>query len=322
MRGSLRTSTGVYDGGGANSSIVDQTTDIINRFRHSIVRSRQERLLDEDVQATENIVNQLHLSELIGKETLGKLISQGDSMQRSYRLVSQLEKEIKEIADDLNEVKGGKCCGACTQGTFFGFKCFGCFNRKKNKKSQKKSSYQQQSPNQANFQSLNQTNEIEREEIMTKTRALSRERRENPDFLRILNQLEETKRTETDKNEKRLSKLRDYLLQDHSLSYGYIDQPDHLMNEINMAIHFTQLNTHLDHLLQVTDIMNNEVNKHNIVISKIEAQAMESGNLLTDYTLLGHHILGSSPTQTPTLTDTNTALAVTAGQKVLLNSIL
>jgi hypothetical protein len=27
-------------------------------------------------------------------------------MQRSYRLINQLE---KEIADDLNEVKGGKC---------------------------------------------------------------------------------------------------------------------------------------------------------------------------------------------------------------------
>jgi hypothetical protein len=89
-----------------------------------------------------------------------------------------------------------------------------------------------------------------------------------------------------------------------------------------MAIHFTQLNTHLDHLLQITDIMNNEVNKHNIVISKIEAQAMESGNLLTDYTLLGHHILGSSSTQIPTLTDTNMALEMSTGQKVLLNAVL
>ncbi len=129
MRESPRTSTGVYDGGGGNNSIVGQTTDIINRFRHSIVRSRQERLLDEDVQATDNIVNQLHLSELISKETLGKLISQGDSMQRSYRLINQLEKEIKEIADDLNEVKGG---------TFFGFTCFGCFNRRTKKKKNQK----------------------------------------------------------------------------------------------------------------------------------------------------------------------------------------
>jgi len=318
MRGSLRTSTEIYDSGGGNNSIVEQTTDIINRFRHSIVRSRQERLLDEDVQATDNIVNQLHLSELISKETLGKLISQGDSMQRSYRLINQLEKEIKEIADDLNEVKGGKCWGACTEGSFFGFTCFGCLNRRKKKKNQ------QRYPNELKTkeQNFDQNRGVELEEAMAKTRGLSRERREHPDFLQILNQLEETKRIETETNDKKLTKLRDYLLQDHSLSYGYIDQPDRLMNEINMAIHFTQLNTHLDHLLQITDIMNNEVNKHNIVISKIEAQAMESGNLLTDYTLLGHNILGSSPTQLQTLPNTNTALGMSTGQKILVNSVL
>jgi hypothetical protein len=53
---------------------------------------------------------------------------------------------------------------------------------------------------------------------------------------------------------------------------------------------------------------------------------MESGDLLTDYTLLGHHILGSSPTQLQTITNTNTpninALGMTTGQKVLLNSVL
>jgi hypothetical protein len=318
MRGSLRTSTEIYDSSGGNNSIVEQTTDIINRFRHSIVRSRQERLLDEDVQATDNIVNQLHLSELISKETLGKLISQGDSMQRSYRLINQLEKEIKEIADDLNEVKGGKCWGACTEGSFFGFTCFGCLNRRKKKKNQ------QRYPDELKTkeQNFDQNRGVELEESMAKTRGLSRERREHPDFLQVLNQLEETKRIETETNDKKLTKLRDYLLQDHSLSYGYIDQPDRLMNEINMAIHFTQLNTHLDHLLQITDIMNNEVNKHNIVISKIEAQAMESGNLLTDYTLLGHNILGSSPTQLQTLPNTNTALGMSTGQKILLNSVL
>jgi len=325
MRGSLRTSTEIYDSSGGNNSIVEQTTDIINRFRHSIVRSRQEHLLDEDVQATDNIVNQLHLSELISKETLGKLISQGDSMQRSYRLINQLEKEIKEIADDLNEVKGGKCWGACTEGSFFGFTCFGCLNRKKKKKNQTKP-YQQRYPDE--LKTKDQNRGVELEESMAKTRGLSRERREHPDFLQILNQLEETKRIETETNDKKLTKLRDYLLQDHSLSYGYIDQPDRLMNEINMAIHFTQLNTHLDHLLQITDIMNNEVNKHNIVISKIEAQAMESGNLLTDYTLLGHHILGSKPTQLQTLTNSNkipsnlTELGMSTGQKVLLNSVI
>ena len=92
-----------------------------------------------------------------------------------------------------------------------------------------------------------------------------------------------------------------------------------------MAVNFTQLNTHLDHLLQMTTIMTNEVDKHNIVITKIEAQAMESGDLLTDYTLLGHHILGSSPTQFQTITNTNTItpnLAMTTGQNIFLNSVL
>ncbi len=132
MIGSPRTSTGTFDGGG--SSIVEQTTDIFNRFRNSLIRSRKERLLDEDVQATENIVNQLHFTELMAKETLGKLILQGDSMQRSYSLINQLEREIKDIAEDLNEVNGGKCWGACANGTFFGFTCFGCLNKKATKK--------------------------------------------------------------------------------------------------------------------------------------------------------------------------------------------
>jgi len=163
---------------------------------------------------------------------------------------------------------------------------------------------------------------------MVKTRALARERRKHPDFLNLINQLNDLQRTETENNDKKFDKFRDYLLQYHSLSYGYIDQPDRLMTEINMSIHFTQLNTHLDHLLEMTDTMTNEVTQHNNVISKIESQAMESGNLLTDYTLLGHHILGSTPTQLQTLTNSNkipqnlTALGMSTGQKVLLNSVL
>jgi hypothetical protein len=137
MTGSPRTSTGTFDGGGSNS-IVGQTTDIINRFRNSLIRSRKERLLDEDIQATENIVDQLHFTELMAKETLGKLIMQGDSMHRSYGLINQLQKEIKDIAEDLNEVNGGKCCGAYSNGTFWGFSCFGCLNKKENKKKMKK----------------------------------------------------------------------------------------------------------------------------------------------------------------------------------------
>ncbi len=150
MTGSPRTSTGTFDGGGGgSSSILEQTTDIFNRFRNSLIRSRKERLLDEDVQATENIVNQLHFTELMAKETLGKLILQGDSMQRSYSLINQLEKEIKDIAEDLNEVNGGKCWGACANGKFFGFACFGCVNKntKKKKKNNRKKPYQHKIPN-------------------------------------------------------------------------------------------------------------------------------------------------------------------------------
>lgn len=100
------------------------------------------------------------------------------------------------------------------------------------------------------------------------------------------------------------------------------------MNEIDLAIHFTQLSTHLDRLLQMTEIMTNEVDKHNSVINKIEMQAMESGALLTDYTLLGHNILGASPTPIKLITNTHrdppnhNALGITNGQKVLLNSVL
>ena len=143
MKDNLRTSAETFDAGGgttAGNSIVEQTTDIISRFRNSLIRNRKERLIDDDVQATENIVDQLHLTELMAKETLGKLIMQGNSMQRSYRLINQLQREIKDIAEDLNEVNGGQCFGACGNGTCFGFGCFGCFNKskKKKKKSQKR----------------------------------------------------------------------------------------------------------------------------------------------------------------------------------------
>ncbi|CAF1392894.1 unnamed protein product [Rotaria sp. Silwood1] len=336
MRDSSRTLTGTFDGGGGNS-IVEQTTDIINRFRNSLIRNRKERLLDEDVQATENIVNQLHFTELMAKETLGKLIMQGDSMQQSYGLINKLQKEIKDIAEDLNEVNGGKCFGACANGTFFGFTCFGCLNKKKKKKKKKKNHrrkpYEHQliktsEQNIVPFNQIRWSSTTEHEEMIGRTRALARERREHTDFINIINQLKDIKRKETEINDRKLNKTRDYLLQHHSLTYGYIDQPDRLMNEIDMAINFTQLNTYLDHLLQMTEIMTNEVNKHNIVITKIEAQAMESGNLLTDYTLLGHNILGSSPTQLQTITNTNTdtsnfgTLGLNTGQKVLLNSVL
>ncbi|UJR34248.1 hypothetical protein I4U23_021652 [Adineta vaga] len=316
MTGSPRTSTGTFDGGGVGNSIVEQTTDIFTRFRNSLIRSRKERLLDEDIQATENLLDQIHFTDLIAKETLGKLISQGDSMQRSYNLINQLEKDIKDIAEDLNEVNGGKCWGACANGTFFGFTCFGCL-KKKSKKKKKKKKLKIIEPN-----SLNQirwSSASERDEMIARTRELARDRREHQDFLQTINRLNQTKQIENKSNEKKLNQVRDYLLQHHSLSYGYIDQPERLFNEINLAIHFTQLNTHLDHLFQVTDLMSNEINKHNIVITKIETQAMQSGDLLTDYTLLGHQILGSSSRQSQIL---NNSLPISPGQKVLLNTVI
>jgi len=105
------------------------------------------------------------------------------------------------------------------------------------------------------------------------------------------------------------------------LSYGYIDQPDRLITEINLAIQFNQINTHLDQLSQMTNQMSNQINKQNLVISKIESKAMESGNLLTDYTLLGNRILGTNHLQDQNRIQTDT-LAISAGQKVLLNSVL
>jgi hypothetical protein len=138
MTENLRRSIETYDDDSGNS-IVNQTTDIINRFRNSIVRSRKERLLDEDVQATENIVNKLHFTELITKETLGKLVLQGNSIQQSYGLINQLEKEIKDIAEDLNKVNGNKCWGICSNGTAT---FFGCLNKKK-KKNNRRKIYQQ-----------------------------------------------------------------------------------------------------------------------------------------------------------------------------------
>ena len=139
MPRSSRASIATLDGaGGRANSIVGQTTDIINRFRNSLIRSRKERLLDEDVHATQNIVDQLHFTELMATETLGKLIMQGDSMQRSYGLINQLQKDIKDIAEDLNEVNGGRCWGAYSNGTLFGFACFGCLGKNKTSTTKKK----------------------------------------------------------------------------------------------------------------------------------------------------------------------------------------
>ena len=93
--------------------------------------------MDEDVHATQNIVHQLHFTELMAKEALDKLILQGDSMQRSYGMINQLQKDIKDIAEDLNEVNGGRCWGAYSNGTLFGFACFECLGKKKKKKKNK-----------------------------------------------------------------------------------------------------------------------------------------------------------------------------------------
>lgn len=156
MVGSVRRSTITYDGGG-NNSIVEQTTDIINRVRHSIVRSRQERFLDEDLQAIDQIANQLHLTELINKDTLGKLISQGNSIERSYHLIDELEKDIKDIAEDLNEVNGNKCCGAWKNGT-----CFGLTYSKKKKHQRKQKSHHLTKSDQIPLQSFNQQRLVEK----------------------------------------------------------------------------------------------------------------------------------------------------------------
>ena len=158
---------------------------------------------------------------------------------------------------------------------------------------------------------------------------MAQERREHVDFLHRIEAVKEVGRKEKEVNDKQLTRLRDHLLEHHSLTYGYIDQPDRLLSEIDMAIDFTQLNSHLDRLLNTTALINSEVTKHNRIISQIETQAMESGDLLTDNTLLAHHSLGTSPSTPPRpMTNSNLItqnigqLGVTSGQKILLNSVL
>lgn len=152
MTSNFYSSTGTFDGhvgSSSSNSIVGQTTDIFNRLRNSLIRNRKERLLDEDVQATENIVSQLHFTGLMAKETLTKLLTQGDSMHRSHSLINQLQREIKDIAEDLNKVNGGRFFGACFNGTCFGFACLGCLNRKekKSKKNNRRQLYDYRATN-------------------------------------------------------------------------------------------------------------------------------------------------------------------------------
>ena len=129
--------------------------------------------------------------------------------------------------------------------------------------------------------------------------------------------LQSTQHADKELNEKKRSQRRDFLLEHHPLTYGYIDQPDRLLNEIDMSLHFTEINRSLDELFQITTKMNAEVNEHNFLIAQIGSQAMKSGDLLTDYTLLGQQILGSP--STPSLVD---PLPISNGQKVLLKSVL
>lgn len=129
--------------------------------------------------------------------------------------------------------------------------------------------------------------------------------------------LQSTQHADKESNEKKRSQRRDFLLQHHPLTYGYIDEPDRLLNEIDMSLHFTEINRSLDELFQITTKMNAEVNEHNFLITQIGSQAMKSGDLLTDYTLLGHQILGSP--STPSLVD---PLSISNGQKVLLKTVL
>ena len=163
MRDSYRPSTDLFDsggGGGGGYTFVEQTTDMITRFRDSLIRSRKERLLDEDVQATDHLLDQIHLTEFFAKETLTKLVHQGNSMQRSFTLINQLQKEIKDIAEDLNDVNGGKCCGLYSNGTLFGFSCFGCFKRRKKKKKKKKNELHLKQMNKLNSSSPDSTSDI------------------------------------------------------------------------------------------------------------------------------------------------------------------
>lgn len=109
------------------------SSDLLSRFRQSLIRSRQDRLLDEDIQTSDQLVDELHLTELLGKETLEKLRLQGQSMQRSAGLINQLERQIKEIAEDLHQVNSRGCWGIYSDGTLWGFSCFGCLKKKKKK---------------------------------------------------------------------------------------------------------------------------------------------------------------------------------------------
>jgi hypothetical protein len=140
--------------------------------------------------------------------------------------------------------------------------------------------------------------------------------------------LRENERAKSRADEPRWNQLRDHLLAHQPLVYGYIDQPDRLINEIDLAIRMAQLDKHLDRLFETTNAMSNEVNQHNVLITRIGAQAMASGDLLTDYTLLGHDILGvtaNSPTQLMRNADVVgsplTSLAAAHGNKLLLHAV-
>ena len=160
-----------------------------------------------------------------------------------------------------------------------------------------------------------QSSASERDDLLKRLRQLSVERRENPEFVSTLKTLVDRQDEDNRTSRKDFDRFRDFLFERFPLFYGYLDQPDRLINEIDMAMKFHRVDQHLDHLVRLGVSMNDELTQHNRLINQIEKQTKESGNLLTDSTMIGNQILG-------TPSNANPPSALVNGQKLVLNSLL
>lgn len=165
------------------------------------------------------------------------------------------------------------------------------------------------------FSTNPQSSASERDDLLKRLRQLSVERRENPEFVSMLKTSVDRQDEENRSTRKDFDRFRDFLFERFPLFYGYLDQPDRLINEIDMAMKFHRVDEHLDHLLRLGVSMNDELTQHNRLINQIEKQTKESGNLLTDSTMIGNQILGAP-------SNANPPSALVNGQKLVFNSLL
>ncbi|CAF0798405.1 unnamed protein product [Didymodactylos carnosus] len=207
-------------------------------------------------------------------------------MQIGNGLINTLQHEMNEIMENLNRINGNstKQCLKCS--------CFG----KNSKKLKKKRHIPPEvaklvQPLIYNIQQEKQY--YEGYFRLTALKAETKQKKDNQKYLHKIQQIIKLNKDETNANQRKLQIIRNHLIQHQSIENPFQKyEGENLVQEVNLATNFYQINTHLDHLYDMTSMMSKEVDKHNQMISKIEKQAIEGAELVTQANQMGKEILG------------------------------